>query len=159
MKTFPKLKSEDLKHEVCRILDSMELRYEVERYSQHGSSIIGKRRRVDVAVIDESGSVVLHIECKNQNVGGTAEDKLFKAVEEANRDKLLGTASIIVFGGFGWNEADMRHALLNGAVRIEFLEDWLDMYFSYRKENPESIAGETHEQAQTTFTLGFLSSR
>ena len=139
MRQYPQLKSEDLKGEVCRILDSMGIRYETERYSEHQSSIIGKRRRVDVAIIDEHDNVIMHIECKNQNVGGTTEDKLFKAVIEANRDKVLGTSSIIVFSGFGWNEADMRHALLNGAVRVEFLEDWLQIFFSYQKMKPESI--------------------
>lgn len=139
MRQYEKLKSEDLKYEVCRILDLMKIRYQTERYSEHQSSIIGKKRRVDVAVLDDLDNVLMHIECKNQNVGGTTEDKLFKAVEEANRDKNLGTPSIIVFSGFGWNEADMCHAMLNGAVRIELLEDWLRIYFQYQKLKPESI--------------------
>jgi len=139
MKVHPKLKSEELKHEVCRILDTLGVKYETERYSTHASSIIGKRRRVDVAVLDEDDNVVMHIECKNQNVAGTAEDKLFKAVEEANRDKRLGTPSIIVVGGFGWSESDMRHAMLNGSVRIEMLEDWLTLYMKYKKAHPDSI--------------------
>ncbi|MGF1603780.1 MAG: PD-(D/E)XK nuclease superfamily protein [Thermosynechococcaceae cyanobacterium] len=139
MKIFPKLKSEDLKHEVCRILDMLGLHYQTERYSAHNSSIIGKRRRVDVAILDSEGNVLMHIECKNQNVAGTTEDKLFKAVEEANRDKRIGTPSIIVVGGFGWSEADMRHALLNGSVRIEMLEDWLTLYMNYQKQVPNCI--------------------
>lgn len=139
MKIYPKLKSEELKHEVCRILDSLCLGYETERYSVHSSSIIGKRRRVDVVVLDAESEPIMHIECKNQNVAGTAEDKLFKAVEEANRDKRLGTPSIIVVGGFGWSETDIRHAMLNGAVRIEMLEDWLTFYMRYKKQKPDCI--------------------
>jgi len=139
MKQYQRLNSQELHQEVCRILDKLQIRYEKERYSEHGSSIIGKRRRVDVAVLDAVGQVVMHIECKNQNSAGTAEEKLFKAVEEANRDKRLGTPSIIVVGGFGWSEADLRHAMLNGAVRIEILEDWLTFYLPYEKENPDCL--------------------
>lgn len=139
MKQYKRLNSQELQQEVCRILDKLQIRYEKERYSAHGSSIIGKRRRVDVAVLDAAGQVMMHIECKNQNSAGTAEEKLFKAVEEANRDKRLGTPSIIVVGGFGWSEADLRHAMLNGAVRIEMLEDWLTFYLQYEKENPDCL--------------------
>lgn len=139
MKQYEKLSGEDLKDEVCRVLDLMGIPYKTERYSDHLSSIIGKRRRVDVALLDPHDDVLMHIECKNQNVAGTTEDKLFKAVEEANRDKRLGTPSIIVFSGFGWSPADMRHAMLNGAVRIELLEDWLRIYFQYQKIKPDSI--------------------
>jgi hypothetical protein len=150
MKTFPELKSEDLKHEVCRVLDMLGLRYQTEKYSAHNSSIIGKRRRVDVAILDDEDSILMHIECKNQNVAGTTEDKLFKAVEEANRDKRMGTPSIIVVGGFGWSEADMRHALLNGSVRIEMLEDWLMLYMNYKKQKPNFIQSDNdHISANT----------
>jgi len=139
MKIYSELSGERLKQEVCGILDSLGIKYETEKYSMHDSSIIGKRRRVDVAVLDNENNVIMHIECKIQNTSGTTEDKLFKAVEEANRDKRLGTPSIIVVGGFGWSVADMRHALLNGSVRIEMLEDWLMMYMKYQKKNPNSI--------------------
>ena len=81
----------------------------------------------------------MHIECKSQNTSGTTEDKLFKAVAEANRDKLNGIPSIIVFGGFGWNTADVRHALMNGSVRVEILREWLEIYFKYIKLKPDSL--------------------
>ena len=136
MQRYGNLKGEELKHEVCCILDELGLYYKTEEYSAHGSSIIGKRRRVDVVIFDGLGEVLMHIECKAQKDRGSAEDKLFKAIEEANRDKRLGTPSIIVIAGFGWNEADMRHAMLNGAVRIENLRDWLMFYFQYQQLKP-----------------------
>ena len=136
MQHYDNLKGEELKHEVCCILDELGLYYKTEEYSTHGSSIIGKGRRVDVVIFDCHENVIMHIECKAQNSRGTTQDKLFKAVEEANRDKRLGTPSIIVFSGFGWNEADMRHAMLNGAVRIENLRDWLMCYFQYKQLKP-----------------------
>jgi hypothetical protein len=152
MQSYPEMTGEQLKHEVCKILDSLGLRYSTELYSPIGSSIIGKKRRVDVVIQDESGNNLMHIECKSQNRTGSTEDKLFKAVTEANRDKLQGIPSIIAFSGFGWNEADMRHALLNGAVRIELLEDWLRIYFNYTKLQPDSI---NQPAGREQGTLGF----
>ena len=140
MKIYPELKAEQLKAEVCKILENLGLKYNTEQYSAIGSSIIDKGRRVDVVVLDEDDDkVLMHIECKNQNTAGTTEDKLFKAVEEANRDKSNGIPSIIVFAGFGWSYQDARHALLNGSVRIELLYDWLKIFFKYHKIIPNSI--------------------
>ena len=139
MDIFNDLDAEKLKNVVCNILDEFGLKYRTEQYSHLGSSIIGKRRRVDVVILDNENEPLMFIECKHQRVSGTTEDKLFRAVSEANRDKLLGTPSIIVFSGFGWSPADMRHALLNGAVRVEILRDWLGLYFRYDKENTGSV--------------------
>ena len=139
MKIYSELKAEQLKAEVCKILENLNLKYTTEKYSEIGSSIIDKGRRVDVVVLGDDEKVLMHIECKNQNTQGTTEDKLFKAVEEANRDKLHGIPSIIVFAGFGWSYQDARHALLNGSVRIELLYDWLKIFFKYKKVKPESI--------------------
>ncbi len=139
MKFYPELKAEQLKAEVCKILENLGLKYKTEQYSAIGSSIIDKGRRVDVVVLDDDDKVLMHIECKNQNTAGTTEDKLFKAVEEANRDKSNGIPSIIVFAGFGWSYQDARHALLNGSVRIELLYDWLKIFFKYKKIQPHSI--------------------
>ncbi|MDH5717779.1 MAG: hypothetical protein OEZ22_09085 [Spirochaetia bacterium] len=139
MKKFIKLNAEELKKTVCDILDKLNIKYKTEVNSAVGSSIIGKGRRVDVVLYDNKGSVVMHIECKSQNVPGTAEDKLFKAVVESNRDKSLGIPSIIVFSGFGWNSADVRHALLNGSVRIEMFEEWINFYLKYQKMRPEIL--------------------
>ncbi|MDD2943996.1 MAG: hypothetical protein PHC51_13650 [bacterium] len=133
MESHNNLDADGLKNAVCRILQELGLKYQTEQYSHLQSSIIGKRRRVDVVVTDNLGETLMFIECKAQNTSGTTEDKLFRAVSEANRDKLLGTPSIIVFSGCGWSTADMRHAMLNGAVRIEILRDWLTMYFMYEK--------------------------
>lgn len=127
----------ELVDQVCAILDRMHIRYEKERLSDYGSAILNKSRRVDVVVLDESRAPAMHIECKVQNKTGSAEDKLFRAVEEANRDKQHGMPSIIVFAGFGWTDHDMRFAMLNGAVRLEYLETWLRVYFGYRTLRPD----------------------
>lgn len=140
MEIYEDINAEELKETVCKIFDEMNIKYKTEWYSSLGSSIIGKRRRVDVVVLGDNDDEVMFIECKYQNVAGTAEDKLFRAVVEANRDKQLGIPSIIVFGGFGWSPQDMRHALLNGSVRIELFRDWARLYFNYVKLKPNSIA-------------------
>ncbi|MCB0322731.1 MAG: hypothetical protein KDD69_04125 [Bdellovibrionales bacterium] len=139
MRQYSGEKADDLKDYVCSVLDSLGLSYRKEQYSAVKSAIIGKARRVDVVVVDSDGDALMHIECKHQRVGGTTEDKLFRAVTEANRDKDHGIPSIIVFSGFGFTPADMRHAMLNGSVRVELLEDWLQLYFNYEKEKPDSI--------------------
>lgn len=142
MEIHEDLNAEKLKLIVCQILDELGMRYLTEHYSSLGSSIIGKRRRVDVVVLDDSDQEAMFIECKYQNVAGTAEDKLFRAVVEANRDKQQGVPSIIVFAGFGWSAPDMRHALLNGSVRIELFKDWAKLYFKYTKLRPECLIGD-----------------
>ena len=144
MEHYQRLSAEELKETVCSILDDAGLKYSTEVNSPIGSSIIGKGRRVDVVVHDKNAKPVMHIECKSQNTSGTTEDKLFKAVVEANRDKLNMIPSIIVFSGFGWNVADVRHALLNGSVRVELFRDWLNMYFNYVKLDPNSVEQRTH---------------
>lgn len=131
---------------VCAILDQLGLPYKTEAPSRLRSVIINKARRVDVAVVDGAGEAIMHIECKVQNQSGSAEDKLFRAVEEANRDKRLGMPSIIVFAGHGWTDHDLRYAMLNGAVRLEYLEAWLQTYFGYvrggRKGGGEPRSGD-----------------
>jgi hypothetical protein len=139
MEKHPQTSAEGLKKIVSQILDELGLRYGTEVNSPIGSSIIGKGRRVDIVVYDDQDKPLMHIECKSQNSSGTTEDKLFKAVAEANRDKANGIPSIIVFSGFGWNQPDVRHALLNGSVRVELLKEWLATYFYYRKTDPDSI--------------------
>lgn len=139
----------ELTAEVCRILGRLGLPYALEHRSRFGSAIINKARHIDIAVLGNNGEAAMHIECKVQNKKGSAEDKLFRAVEEANRDKSHGMPSIIVFGGFGWTDHDLRFAMLNGAVRVEYLETWLRCYFNYRALEPESVeAGEDQTPAE-----------
>ena len=115
------------------MLDTLNISYKTEVYSPHNSIIIGKKRRVDVVICDNDDNHLMHIECKNQNTTGSAEDKLFRAVSEAERDKQLGIPSIIVFAGHGWSVHNARYAMMNGAIRIEILKDWLGLYFNYNK--------------------------
>ncbi|MCR4403672.1 MAG: hypothetical protein NUW12_13070 [Firmicutes bacterium] len=130
----------ELVERVKLILDTLGLKYEEQRSSELGSVIIGRGRDVDLTVVDDDGKPVMFIECKVQNTSGTAEEKLFRVIEEANRDKERGIASIIVFSGHGWSTDLLRHAMLYGAVREEYLQEWLFTYFNYTPNRSNSTA-------------------
>ena len=71
MEEFFELTAEQLKKEVCKILQDLGMLYRTEVYSEINSSIIGKKRRVDVAIVDHSENILMHIECKSQNTAGS----------------------------------------------------------------------------------------
>lgn len=80
----------------------------------------------------------------------TAQSRLVARSRESSFpwiDKRLGTPSIIVVGGFGWSDADILHAMLNGSVCIEMLEDWLTFYMKYQKQNPDCILPSIRSEA------------
>lgn len=93
-----------------------------------GSVIREQGRKVDVAVL-KGDKPYLFIECKWQNTSGTAQDKLFRVLEESRRDQLLGVHSVIVFGGEGWSKKIERWAIAEGMIREEWLKEWLMRFF------------------------------
>jgi hypothetical protein len=97
--------------------------------SPHGSLIREQGRKVDVALLDRKGRPYLFLECKWQSVSGSAQDKLFRAVEEARRDRLFGVHSVVVVGGEGFASAIKRWALTEGLIHESFLKDWLREFF------------------------------
>lgn len=100
--------------------------------SPHGSVIREQGRRVDVAVLRvEKGeeTAYLFIECKWQAGSGSAEDKLFRAAEEAQRDRIFGVHSVVVIGGKGFGAKMRRWALTEGFIHESFLESWLREFF------------------------------
>lgn len=105
---------------------------EVEFISPMGSAIRESARRVDIAVLRKEQDDVkpyLYIECKEQKTSGSAEDKLFRALEEAKRDRLLGVHSIVVFSGAGFRQSYERWAMVEGFVREEYADLWLKRFF------------------------------
>lgn len=74
------------------------LHVEVEYPSPHGSAIREQGRKVDVAVLLKEDLRPYLLECKWQSTSGSAEDKLFRAAEEARRDRLFGVHSVVVGG-------------------------------------------------------------
>ncbi len=105
---------------------------EVEYPSPLGSVIRESGRRVDIAVLRKEGGAFkpyLYIECKEQNTGGSAQDKLFRALEEARRDRILGVHSIVVFSGTKFSPSYERWAMVEGFIREEYAERWLQRFF------------------------------
>jgi len=100
--------------------------------SPFGSAIRDQGRRVDIAVLKDN-KPYLFIECKWQNTSGSAQDKLFRVLEEARRDQLLGVHSVIVFGGNGWSKKIERWAIAEGMIREEWIEKWLERFFCEEK--------------------------
>ena len=121
---------ERIKGLVERSLEKCGLDYRVatEYDSPFGSVIRDQGRRVDIAVL-RGEKPYLFIECKWQKTSGSAQDKLFRALEEARRDRLLGAHSIIVFGGGGWSKSIERWALAEGIIRVEWVDIWLEKFF------------------------------
>ncbi|WP_457630923.1 PD-(D/E)XK nuclease superfamily protein [Oceanithermus sp.] len=104
----------------------------LEYVSPYGSAIRDQGRRVDIAVLNGKNPY-LFIECKWQNTSGSAQDKLFRVLEEAKRDRLLGVHSVIVFGGEGWSKKIERWAVAEGMIREEWVEQWLERFFCEEK--------------------------
>jgi hypothetical protein len=115
----------------------------------HGSVIREQGRKVDVAVLlkrDKGPSPYLFaallkrnedrpclfLECKWQLQRGSAQDKLFRAAEEARRDRALGVHSAVVVGGPGFTDNVRRWALTEGFIHETFLEAWLGEFFEIR---------------------------
>ncbi|MEW6230618.1 MAG: PD-(D/E)XK nuclease superfamily protein [Bacillota bacterium] len=125
---------------VRTILDGPGLKCQEQTRSELGSAMIGRGQDADLTVVDDEGDPIMLIECKVQNTSGTAEEKLFRVIEGANRDKERGIPSIIVFSGYGWSTDLLRHAMLYCAVREEHLEEGLSIYFRYSPNRSTSRA-------------------
>ncbi|MGQ9511323.1 MAG: PD-(D/E)XK nuclease superfamily protein [Thermaceae bacterium] len=124
-----------------QLLKECSLPYEVwtEYPSPHGSVIRGQGRRVDVAVL-QGGKPFLFVECKWQDSSGSAQDKVFRALEEAKRDRLLGVHSVIVLGGEGWSRELEQWAMGEGMIREEWLGMWIKRFFCQKKRSLRKVS-------------------
>ena len=66
-----------------------------------GKSIIGKNRRVDILIVDESQNKAVAIECKYQSVSGTADEKIPYALEDSQSMQM---DAYVVYGGDGFSK-------------------------------------------------------
>lgn len=66
-----------------------------------GKSIIGKKRRVDLLVLDESQNKAIAIECKCQNVSGTADEKVPYTLRDS---EAMQMDAYVVYGGEGFSK-------------------------------------------------------
>jgi len=67
-----------------------------------GTSIVGKKRKLDVLILDNNTGKSFGLECKVQMVSGTAEEKLYFALEDI---KAMPIPGAVVYYGGGFTEA------------------------------------------------------
>jgi hypothetical protein len=66
-----------------------------------GKSIIGKNRRVDILAVHESTDRALAVECKYQNVAGTADEKIPYAISDLES---LQIPACVAYAGEGFSQ-------------------------------------------------------
>lgn len=87
----------------------------------------GAERFIDVVLIHPQTRKTLGIECKFQNVRGTAEEKIPAIIKDIEAWPIPG---LVVFAGEGFTE-NMRSFLIatGKAVEFEELKPWLCLFF------------------------------
>jgi hypothetical protein len=86
-----------------------------------GSSIIGKKRQVDMLVLSRAGDSAAVLETKFQAVPGTADEKIPYALNDL---RALRIPAAVVYAGSGWSEG-VHHMLQASqhAVHVEVAPD------------------------------------
>lgn len=65
-----------------------------------GKTIIGKKRRLDILIIEEHSRVAMGLECKYQETAGTADEKIPYALTDMEQ---LDMPVCLVYAGKGWS--------------------------------------------------------
>ena len=113
---------------VEKIIRSLGLSYL--RQVKMGASILGRRRITDFLVYDDAGRS-LGVECKFQQVPGSAEDKLVHTITDFEARPVK---HILVFGGDGFSRNIRGYLLSTGkAVELSQLRSYLVFYFSLER--------------------------
>jgi hypothetical protein len=104
------------------------LKLEVKRGVVAGRRLWGAKRTIDLVIRDPRASRTLGIECKFQNVAGSAEEKIPATIEDIKAWPIPG---LVVFAGEGFTE-NMRSYLVSSgrAVELPDLEGWLRLFFT-----------------------------
>ena len=89
--------------------------------------IWGAERHIDVVLIHPHSRKTLGLECKYQNVRGTAEEKIPATIKDIEAWPIPG---LVVFAGEGFTE-NMRQFLISTGKAVEFeeLRPWLCLFF------------------------------
>lgn len=89
--------------------------------------IWGANRHIDVVLIHPQTRKTLGIECKFQNVQGTAEEKIPSTIQDIEAWPIAG---LVVFAGAGFT-ANMKSFLISTgkAVELSEVEPWLRLFF------------------------------
>ena len=84
-----------------------------------GKTLIGKNRRIDIFVIEESTRTAMAIECKYQDSAGTADEKIPYALADLQQ---LGMPVCLVYAGEGFS-AGVEHMLAASPIAAHCLPD------------------------------------
>lgn len=125
----------EYRHLIGRYLVSAYSGRDVDVYEEVsvGTSIIGKRRRVDLIVLDAARSRALALECKYQDSSGTADEKIPYALRDL---EALRMASAMVYAGRGFSEGVLH--LLQSSERAAYCLPGAELSPVIRR-NSESI--------------------
>ena len=116
---------DELVKEVRKLGETLGL--EVREQYKVARRVWGAERRIDVILKHAATGKVLGVECKYQEVGGTAEEKIPTTIQDIDAWPIDG---IVVFAGKGFT-ANMKSFLISTGKAVEFgdLELWLRLYF------------------------------
>lgn len=116
---------DELAKQVCEL--GKKLGLEVREQYKVARRVWGAERKIDVILKDAKTGKALGVECKVQNVGGSAEEKVPATIQDIEAWPIDG---IVVFAGEGFTE-NMKSYLISTGKAVEFdeLEPWLRLYF------------------------------
>lgn len=115
-----------LQQKVVELAEKLGLKAKIEVTAAR--RIWGSKRRIDVVVTQEQSRKKLGIECKAQEEGGTAEEKILATIKDIESWPIPG---IVVIEGEGYSD-NMRGYLMSTGKVVWFddLEEWLRLFFS-----------------------------
>jgi hypothetical protein len=112
---------------VTRVVEIAEkLGLEAKKEVSVGRRLWGAIRNIDVVLTDKTTRKSLGIECKYQEVGGSAEEKIPTTIKDIDAWPISG---LLVFDGPGFS-ANMKGYLYSTGKAIAFsdLEQWLKLF-------------------------------
>ena len=80
-----------------------------------GTSIIGKQRRVDLLIVQQTKQTAIAVECKYQDSVGTVDEKIPYALNDL---AALPMPGVIAYAGIGFSEGVLH--LLQGSAKAAF---------------------------------------
>ncbi len=116
---------DDLVNAVCEIAAALKL--EARKQYKVARRIWGAERNIDVILRNPATGKTLGVECKFQDVRGTAEEKIPTTIQDIGAWPIDG---IVAFAGQGFTE-NMKSYLVSTGKAVEFddLQPWLRLYF------------------------------
>jgi hypothetical protein len=88
-----------------------------------GKTLIGKNRRIDILVLEESTKTALALECKYQSSMGTTDEKIPYALQDLAQ---LGMPACLVYAGEGFSPG-VAHMLAASPLTAYCLPDLSDL--------------------------------